>query len=153
MKINLLHIAIHFSLFEWMIVYLVSTFAIAMKLNRWKILKYITLRHNLIFCHSSCKSFSFLPPIFLSLIFFFSTLLSPCTILDSAFTERILGLPNENFKGYVEADATQRARHIPSHSYFLIHGLADSSAPYLHGTQLARALAKAGVIFQYQVRR
>lgn len=75
------------------------------------------------------------------------------TSLDSAFTERILGLPNENFKGYVEADATQRARHIPSHSYFLIHGLADSSAPYLHGTQLARALAKAGVIFQYQVRR
>lgn len=71
---------------------------------------------------------------------------------DSAFTERVLGLPNENYKGYVEADATQRARHIPSHSYFLIHGLADSSAPYLHGTQLARALAKAGVIFQYQVR-
>lgn len=71
---------------------------------------------------------------------------------DSAFTERILGLPNENFKGYVEADATQRARHIPSHSYFLMHGLADSSVPYLHGTQLARALAKAGIIFQYQVR-
>lgn len=71
---------------------------------------------------------------------------------DSAFTERILGLPNENYKGYVEADVRQRARHIPSHSYFLIHGLADSSAPYLHGTQLARELAKAGVIFQYQVR-
>ncbi|XP_031617317.1 inactive dipeptidyl peptidase 10 isoform X1 [Contarinia nasturtii] len=69
---------------------------------------------------------------------------------NSAFTERILGLPNENYKGYVEADATQRARHIPSHSFFLLHGLADSSAPYLHGTQLARALAKAGVIFQYQ---
>lgn len=71
--------------------------------------------------------------------------------LDSAFTERILGLPNENFKGYVEADATQRARHIPSHSFFMLHGLADSSAPYLHGIQLANALTKAGVIFQYQV--
>lgn len=84
------------------------------------------------------RSFSFL------LVSLFST-------TDSAFTERILGLPNENFKGYVEADATQRARHIPSHSYFLLHGLADSSVPYLHGTQLARALAKAGIIFQYQV--
>lgn len=73
------------------------------------------------------------------------------SLADSAFTERILGLPNENYKGYVEADATQRARHIPSNSFFLIHGLADSSAPYLHGTQLARALAKAGIIFQYQV--
>lgn len=71
--------------------------------------------------------------------------------IDSAFTERVLGFPNENYKGYVEADATQRARHIPSYSYFLLHGLADKSAPYLHGTQMARALTEAGVIFQYQV--
>lgn len=70
---------------------------------------------------------------------------------DSAFTERILGFPSENYKGYVEADATQRARHIPSYSFFLMHGLADKSAPYLHGTQMARALTEAGVIFQYQV--
>lgn len=73
------------------------------------------------------------------------------TSIDSAFTERILGQPNENYKGYVEADATQRARHIPSHSFFLLHGLADLSAPYLHGTQLARSLTEAGVLFQYQV--
>lgn len=102
--------------------------------------------------------FSFFPfrSLFRWLLFtFFSSFFSryrTFSSLDSAFTERILGLPNENFKGYVEADATQRARHIPSHSFFLLHGLADSSAPYLHGTQLARALAKAGVIFQYQVR-
>lgn len=63
-----------------------------------------------------------------------------------------MGLPNENYKGYVEADATQRARHIPSYSLFLMHGLADKSAPYLHGTQMARALTEAGVIFQYQVK-
>lgn len=73
------------------------------------------------------------------------------TLTDSAFTERILGLPNENYKAYVEADATQRARHIPPHSFFLMHGLADLTAPYLHGTQLARALTEAGIIFQYQV--
>ncbi len=46
--------------------------------------------------------------------------------LDSAFTERVLGLPAENYKGYVEADATQRARHIPSYSFFLMHGLAGN---------------------------
>lgn len=90
----------------------------------------------------------------------------------------MLGLPVENYKGYVEADATQRARHIPSYSFFLMHGLAgnisitstttppynikiqkifskilytDITAPYLHGTQMARALTEAGVIFQYQV--
>lgn len=70
---------------------------------------------------------------------------------DSAFTERILGLPGDNYKGYVEADATQRARNIPSHSLYLIHGLADVTAPYQHGVALARALAEAGVMFKYQV--
>ena len=51
----------------------------------------------------------------------------------------------------MDADATQNAKHIPSYSFFLMHGLADLTAPYLHGTQLARALTQAGVIFQYQV--
>lgn len=72
--------------------------------------------------------------------------------IDSAFTERILGLPSENYKGYVEADATQRAKQIPSQSFFLIHGLADATAPYQHGIELARALTEAGTIFRYQVR-
>jgi dipeptidyl aminopeptidase/acylaminoacyl peptidase len=70
---------------------------------------------------------------------------------DSAFTERILGVPGENYKGYVEADATQRARYVPSHSMYLLHGLADITAPYQHGVALARALAEAGIIFRYQV--
>lgn len=70
---------------------------------------------------------------------------------DSAFTERILGLPVENYKSYVEADATQRARYIPSNSFFLMHGLSDYSAPHVHGTKLARALTEAGVLFRYQV--
>ena len=74
----------------------------------------------------------------------------PCSA-DSAFTERILGVPGENFKGYVEADATQRARNVPSHSMYLLHGLADITAPYQHGVALARALAEAGIIFRYQV--
>lgn len=70
---------------------------------------------------------------------------------DSAFTERILGMPNENYKGYVEADATTRARHIPSNSLFLMHGLADITAPNLHGIQLARSLTEAGTLFRYHV--
>nr|CAD7195978.1 unnamed protein product [Timema douglasi] len=69
---------------------------------------------------------------------------------NSAFTERILGLPGDNYKGYVEADATQRARNVPSHSLYLMHGLADVTAPYQHGVALARALADAGIIFRYQ---
>ncbi|XP_044727006.1 inactive dipeptidyl peptidase 10 [Chrysoperla carnea] len=69
---------------------------------------------------------------------------------NSAFTERIMGLPAENYKGYVEADATQRAKHIPSHSLFVLHGMADVTAPYTHGIELTRALAEAGVIYRYQ---
>ncbi|XP_049787849.1 inactive dipeptidyl peptidase 10 isoform X1 [Schistocerca cancellata] len=69
---------------------------------------------------------------------------------NSAFTERVLGLPGDNYKGYVEADATQRARYVPSHSLYLLHGLADVTAPYVHGVALARALAQANIIFRYQ---
>ncbi|XP_031343376.1 venom dipeptidyl peptidase 4-like isoform X1 [Photinus pyralis] len=69
--------------------------------------------------------------------------------LDSAFTERILGMPAENYKGYVEADATQRAKNIPSKSMFVIHGLADITTPFEHGISLARALTEAGVLFRY----
>lgn len=52
----------------------------------------------------------------------------------------------------MEADATQRARNIPKKSFFLMHGLADLTAPYQHGVALARALAEAGILFRYQVR-
>lgn len=60
-------------------------------------------------------------------------------------------MPAENYKGYVEADATQRAKNIPSKSLFVIHGLADITTPYQHGISLARALTEAGVLFRYKV--
>ncbi|KOX73169.1 Dipeptidyl peptidase 4 [Melipona quadrifasciata] len=70
---------------------------------------------------------------------------------NSAFTERVLGAPAENYKGYVEADLTQRARLVPSHSLYLLHGLADLTAPYTHGVAFAKALSEAGIIFRYQL--
>ncbi|OWR49175.1 dipeptidyl aminopeptidase protein 6 isoform 1 [Danaus plexippus plexippus] len=63
---------------------------------------------------------------------------------NAAFTERILGQPSVNYKGYVEADASQRAHHVPPHALYLVHGMADMSAPYPHALQLARALTDAG---------
>ncbi|XP_054285172.1 inactive dipeptidyl peptidase 10 isoform X2 [Macrosteles quadrilineatus] len=69
---------------------------------------------------------------------------------NSAFTERIMGYPNENVKMYVEADATQRSKHIPSHSIFLIHGLADMTVPYQHSVSLAHSLAKEDIMYRYQ---
>ncbi|KOB70112.1 Inactive dipeptidyl peptidase 10 [Operophtera brumata] len=69
---------------------------------------------------------------------------------NAAFTERTLGQPSVNYKGYVEADASQRAHHVPAHALYLVHGMADMSAPYPHALQLARALTDAGVLFRYQ---
>ncbi|XP_019772128.1 inactive dipeptidyl peptidase 10 isoform X2 [Dendroctonus ponderosae] len=69
---------------------------------------------------------------------------------NSAFTEKVLGLPTENYKGYVQADATQRAKNIPRKSFFLLHGMADLTAPYQHSVLLSRALAEHGVLFRYQ---
>lgn len=77
--------------------------------------------------------------------------LNICDPLDSVFTERIMGLPVENYKAYVEADATQRAKNIQTDTFFLIHGLADATAPYHHSIQLARALTNAGTIYRYIV--
>ena len=71
--------------------------------------------------------------------------------VDSAFTERVLGFPDENYKSYVEADATQRAKSIPSNSLLLIHGMADLTVPYTHSLALIKSLIKAGVIFRFQV--
>lgn len=62
-----------------------------------------------------------------------------------------MGLPIENYKAYVEADATQRAKNIPSDAFFLIHGMADATAPYHHSVQLAKCLTNAGTIFRYTV--
>ncbi|XP_075212470.1 inactive dipeptidyl peptidase 10 isoform X3 [Lycorma delicatula] len=69
---------------------------------------------------------------------------------NSVFTERILGTPTENFKVYVEADATQRSKHIPSGSLYMIHGLADISAPYQHSVALAHSLTQEGIMYRYQ---
>ncbi|CAG9099849.1 unnamed protein product [Plutella xylostella] len=55
-----------------------------------------------------------------------------------------------NYNGYVEADATRRAHHVPPHALYLLHGLADMTAPYPHALTLARALTEAGVLFRYQ---
>jgi hypothetical protein len=63
-----------------------------------------------------------------------------------------MGLPVENYKAYVEADATQRAKSIPADAFFLIHGLADATTPYHHSVQLAKSLTKSGTIFRYTVR-
>ena len=51
----------------------------------------------------------------------------------------------------MEADVTQKAKQIKTDSFFLIHGLADVTAPYHHSLQLARSLTEAGTIFRYQV--
>ncbi|KAI8427643.1 hypothetical protein MSG28_002118 [Choristoneura fumiferana] len=43
-----------------------------------------------------------------------------------------------------------RAHHVPPHALYLLHGMADMSAPYPHALQLARALTDAGVLFRHQ---
>ncbi|KAL1123723.1 hypothetical protein AAG570_001496 [Ranatra chinensis] len=69
---------------------------------------------------------------------------------NSAFTERILGLPSDNYKLYVEADAFQRTKHIENMALYLVHGLADISVPYVHSAALTTSLTDQGVLFRYQ---
>lgn len=62
-----------------------------------------------------------------------------------------MGLPAENFKAYVEADASQKVKNIPTDAFFLIHGLADATAPYHHSIQLAKKLTEQRIIYRYMV--
>ncbi|GLG95165.1 Venom dipeptidyl peptidase 4 [Gryllus bimaculatus] len=74
-------------------------------------------------------------------------------LYDSAYTERYMGLPNltGNYKGYEEADVSQRVERLRDKMFYLVHGTADDNVHFQQSMALARALANKGVLFRQQV--
>ncbi|KAF4532688.1 hypothetical protein B566_EDAN002924 [Ephemera danica] len=74
-------------------------------------------------------------------------------LYDSAYTERYMGLPNvtANYKGYEEADVTQRAEQFRDKLFYLIHGTADDNVHVQQSMMLAKALTAKGVLFRQQI--
>lgn len=73
--------------------------------------------------------------------------------VDSAYTERYMGLPNvtDNYKGYEEADVSRKALKLKDKMLYLVHGTADDNVHLQQSMALVRALADSGTLFRQQV--
>jgi dipeptidyl-peptidase 4 len=65
---------------------------------------------------------------------------------DTCYTERYMGTPKDNAKGYKESSALTRAGDLNG-ALLLIHGLLDENVHYRHTARLTNALIAAGKTF------
>ena len=63
------------------------------------------------------------------------------TLYDTAYTERYMGLPQENPEGYAKSSALAQVENIEG-SLLLCHGLLDENVLFRHSAVLANALIK-----------
>jgi len=66
---------------------------------------------------------------------------------DTHYTERYMGLPDENAAGYASTSALTAAARL-ERPLLLVHGTADDNVYFLHSLKLADALFRAGRSFE-----
>jgi dipeptidyl-peptidase-4 len=64
------------------------------------------------------------------------------------YTERYMGLPDENAKGYDDASVLTWAPKL-ERPLLLMHGTADDNVYFLHSAKIADALFRAGKPFEF----
>ncbi|XP_021949323.2 venom dipeptidyl peptidase 4 [Folsomia candida] len=69
---------------------------------------------------------------------------------DTIYTERYMGLPQENLKSYNESDVTNFIQNFKNKHFLLVHGNADDNVHYQQSMYLSRALELGDIIFQQQ---
>ena len=69
---------------------------------------------------------------------------------DSIYTERYLGLPKDNAKGY-EASSLPKAADKLHGALFLAHGTSDDNVHFQNSVQMIDALTKADKPFQLMI--
>lgn len=67
---------------------------------------------------------------------------------DTHYTERYLGLPQENQAGYDDSSALYHAWKL-NRPLLLIHGTADDNVYFMHSLKLSQALFRAGKEFEF----
>src|SRR5207248_2844410 len=65
------------------------------------------------------------------------------TDYDTHYTERYLGLPGENAKGYAQSSLLTYAPRL-SRPLLIIHGTSDDNVYFFHTLKLSDALFRAG---------
>ena len=68
-------------------------------------------------------------------------------LYDSHYTERFMGLPQENADGYRNSAIFPHLKGLTSDLY-LIHGMADDNVLFTHSTTLMSQLQQDGVKFR-----
>lgn len=72
---------------------------------------------------------------------------------DTAYTERFMGLPNENTEGYFKGNVLSYVHHFPDQEnrLLLLHGMMDENVHFSHTVTLVNALIEAGKPYDLQV--
>ncbi|MEO1038525.1 MAG: S9 family peptidase [Pseudomonadota bacterium] len=72
---------------------------------------------------------------------------SDWSLYDTHYTERYMGLPQDNAEGYAAGDVLS---HVEGYEtpLLLIHGMADDNVTYDHSTRLYAALQEQGEVFE-----
>lgn len=69
-------------------------------------------------------------------------------LYDSIYTERYLGLPSENAKGYADSSMVKAAENLHG-SLLLVHGTSDDNVHFQNSVQMSEALIRAGKQFRF----
>jgi dipeptidyl-peptidase-4 len=69
-------------------------------------------------------------------------------LYDSVYTERYMGLPKDNAKGYEESSAPKNADNLHG-ALQLVHGTSDDNVHMQNSIQMIEALVKAGKQFRF----
>ena len=69
-------------------------------------------------------------------------------LYDSIYTERYMGLPNQNAKGYEDAAAPKNADKLQG-ALLLAHGTSDDNVHFQNSIQMIEGLIKAGKQFRF----
>ena len=69
-------------------------------------------------------------------------------LYDSIYTERYLGQPADNAKGYADSSMVKAAEHLHG-SLLLVHGTSDDNVHFQNSIQMEEALINAGKQFRF----
>jgi dipeptidyl-peptidase-4 len=67
---------------------------------------------------------------------------------DSIYTERYMGLPKDNAKGYDAFSPTHNMNKVEG-ELLLVHGTADDNVHFQNSVEMVNALIKANVQFEF----
>ncbi len=71
-------------------------------------------------------------------------------LYDNIYSERFMGLPQENAAGYDATSVVKQAAGITA-NYLVAHGTADDNVHFQNSVQLATALQTAGKQFSFML--